>query len=138
MRKKDVKIDGQPPLRPTAHGRRALHYSPAPSGRRPAIAIPVAYKIFSSGMSSIIGKESIGNNIPYKRFQKALKALNLGNNGYTQYSFKQLSNINRLNNGWTLAEIMKANRQSSIFQTEKYLKDITRVTDISNKEIPVI
>jgi integrase len=99
---------------------------------------PKNYFLFSSSISSIIGKESIGNNIPYKRFQKALKALNLGNNGYTQYSFKHFSNINRLNHGWTLAEIMKANRHSSISQTEKYLKDITRVTDISNKEIPAI
>jgi hypothetical protein len=56
-------MGGQPPLRPMAHGRRALHYSPAPSGRRPAIAIPVAYKIFSGGMSCIIGKEAIVNNV---------------------------------------------------------------------------
>lgn len=86
----------------------------------------------------IVGSESIGNNRPYKRCVTALKKLNLNGKGYTLYSFKHTSNIMRLNNGWTLAEIMKANRHSSIAMTEKYLKKINRITDISKKAIPKI
>ena len=84
------------------------------------------------------GEKSIGVNRPYKRLTIALKKLQLDGKGYTLYSFKHYSNIERLNNGWTLAEIMKANRHSSISMTERYLKDISKQTDISKKPVPAI
>ena len=86
----------------------------------------------------IIGPKSIGSNNAYKRFVKALKALELQGKGYTLYSFKHFSNIQRFHNGWTLPEIMKINRHSSIAMTEKYLKHLNRDTDISKKEVPSI
>jgi len=87
---------------------------------------------------TIIGPTAITSNNAYKRLIKALKALKLHEKGYSLYSFKHYSNIQRLNNGWTLSEIMKANRHSSISMTEKYLKHITRDIDISKKEVPSI
>ena len=90
---------------------------------------------FSEG---IIGPKSTGSNNAYKRFVKALKALGLQGKGYTLYSFKHFSNLQRFHNGWTLPEIMTANRHSSIAMTEKYLKHINRETDISKKEVPRI
>lgn len=92
----------------------------------------------TSDSATIIGAKSIGANNAYKRFVKALKAVGLTGNGYTLYSFKHFSNIQRFLNGWSLAEIMKANRHSSIAMTENYLKHINRDTDISDKEVPSI
>lgn len=92
----------------------------------------------TSNAETIIGSSSIGSNRPYKRFRKALEKLNLHDKGYTLYSFKHYSNIERLKNGWTLTDLMKANRHSSIAMTEKYLKKIKQTTDISNKEVPKI
>ena len=87
---------------------------------------------------TIIGPKPIGANVAYKRFVKALIAVNLSGKGYTLYSFKHFSNIQRFHNGWSLAEIMKANRHRSIAMTENYLKHINRDTDISDKEVPSI
>ena len=92
----------------------------------------------TSTSESIIGEVSIGSNKPYKQFVKALKKLNIDKKGYTLYSFKHYSNLQRLNLSWSVAEIMKANRHSSITMTETYLKDINKVTDISNKSVPKI
>lgn len=92
----------------------------------------------TSDSEAIIGSKSIGANTAYKRFVKALKAVGLVGKGYTLYSFKHFSNIQRFHNGWSLAEIMKANRHSSIAMTENYLKHINRDTDISDKEVPSI
>lgn len=92
----------------------------------------------TSTSDTIIGEISIGNNKPYKQFKKALKILNLDNKGYTLYSFKHFSNLQRFHAGWTIAEIMKANRHSSITMTETYLKNINKVTDISKKDVPKI
>lgn len=58
--------------------------------------------------------------------------------GYTLYSFKHYSNIQRLGNGWNIAEIMKANRHGSVSMTDNYLKEITRDTEISKKAVPAI
>jgi hypothetical protein len=69
---------------------------------------------------------------------QVLKKLNLHEKGYTLYGFKHTSNIQRLNNGWTPAEIMKANRHTDIKSTLEYLKKITNQTDISKKEVPSI
>jgi integrase len=92
----------------------------------------------TSNSDNIIGEVSIGNNKPYKQFKKALIKLNLNEKGYTLYSFKHYSNLQRFNSGWRLAEIMKANRHNSISMTETYLKNINKVTDISKKEVPKI
>lgn len=92
----------------------------------------------TSKSNDIIGEVSIGSNKPYKNLVKALKILQLNNKGYTLYSFKHFSNLQRFNNGWSLAEIMKANRHSSISMTETYLKNINKVTDISKKKVPKI
>ena len=88
--------------------------------------------------NEIVGPKSIGSNRAYKRFKAVLKILKLTGKGYTLYSFKHYSNIQRLLNGWNLAEIMVVNRHSSIAMTEKYLKNITRDIDISQKEFPAI
>jgi integrase len=96
------------------------------------------YFYLTSKYENIIGEVSIGKNKPYKQLIKALKILNLNEKGYTLYSFKHFSNLQRFNSGWSLAEIMKANRHSSISMTEKYLKGINKVTDISKKEVPKI
>jgi hypothetical protein len=92
----------------------------------------------TSKSESIIGEVSIGSNKPYKQFVKALIKLNIDKKGYTLYSYKHYSNLQRFHNGWTVAEIMKANRHSSITMTETYLKDINKVTDISQKVVPKI
>ena len=92
----------------------------------------------TSFSEEIIGPKSIGSNNAYKRFVKALNALELQGKGYTLYSFKHFSNIQRFKNGWTLPEIMKINRHSSIAMTERYLKHLNRDTDISKKEVPSI
>lgn len=92
----------------------------------------------TSTSDKIIGEVSIGSNKPYKQFVKALKKLNIDKKGYTLYSFKHYSNLQRLNLSWSVAEIMKANRHSSITMTETYLKDINKVTDISQKVVPKI
>jgi integrase len=91
-----------------------------------------------SNAQSIIGETTLGNNIPYKRFKKALKNLGLINKGYNLYSFKHFSNIMRYNSGWKLTEIMKVNRHSSITMTEKYLRNINRDIDLSDKPVPKI
>lgn len=92
----------------------------------------------TSKSDTIIGPVSMGSNTPYKRFIKALGVLGLLGKGYTLYSFKHYSNIIRVQNGWNLAEIMKVNRHSTVTNTEKYLKDLSRYTDISKKEVPSI
>lgn len=101
-------------------------------------AYPKEYYITSKDINLIVGKENIGVNYAYNRFRAALTKLNLHEKGYDLYSFKHFGNIQRLNNGWTIAEIMKANRHSSFSMTEIYLKKITQQTDISKKEIPKI
>ncbi len=92
----------------------------------------------TSNSDTIVGASPISSNNAYKRFVKALKSLGLQDRGYTLYSFKHYSNIQRLNNGWKIPQIMKANRHSSASMTDKYLRDITRETDIKQKAVPMI
>jgi integrase len=99
---------------------------------------PSHYYLFSNDYKTITGEQTAGNNRAYKRFVKALEALNLSGKGYTLYSFKHTSNINRYNAGWTLPQIMKANRHSSIAMSEKYLRNLTHQTDISELSVPGI
>jgi integrase len=91
-----------------------------------------------SNTDTIIGEKPMGANRAYKKFIKALDALKLRDKGYTLYSLKHFSNLQRFNSGWSLLEIMTANRHSSISMTENYLKHINRDTDISKKEVPAI
>ena len=100
---------------------------------------PKFFYIVSNDEQNIVGAAPIEPDKIYKRLvEQALKKLNLKNKGYTLYSFKHTSNIKRFNTGWTVTEIMMANRHSDVQSTLKYLKDITRQTDISKKEVPSI
>lgn len=77
-------------------------------------------------------------NRPYKRFVTILTKLGLDKKGYTMYSFKHFSNVKKFLAGWTVAEIMKANRHASIEETENYLKDLLDFVDTTKKAIPSI
>jgi len=88
--------------------------------------------------SAIVGPEAINPKRPYDRVVSALKKLNLEGKGYTLYSFKHYSNIKCFRNGWELDELVKRNRHTDIEQTLRYLKDITRFIDITDKEVPQI
>lgn len=92
----------------------------------------------TGSLVSIIGETKVGDGTPYRRFIAHLEKLKLLNNNYTLYSFKHTSNVKRFMAGWTLAEIMIANRHASLEQTENYLKDLTKFVDISKKEVPAI
>ncbi len=92
----------------------------------------------TSTSDSIIGAKSIGSNNAYKRFVKVLKALGLDKKGYTLYSFKYYSNVRRHLLGWKTSDVMAANRHSSLFMTEKYLKNINLYNNISEKDVPAI
>lgn len=99
------------------------------------IGINPDFFLFSND-DEIYGDIPYSVNRPYKRFVKILKSLGLNGKGYTLYSFKHYSNVKKYLSGWSLAEIMKANRHSSLEQTEKYLKDLTDFVDISDKTVP--
>jgi integrase len=99
--------------------------------------LPKHYYLISHS-DTIAGEIPLGSNRPYKRFVKVLKKLGLKGKGYTLYSFKHYSNIQRLNSGWGIAEIVTANRHSDVSMTDKYLKHINRITDISQKTVPSI
>ena len=86
---------------------------------------------------NFITEQRIGENTPYERFKKCLKALKLTDKNYTLYSFKHFSNVKKFKAGWTLAEICSANRHSSLVETETYLKDLLKFVQ-SNKVIPAI
>lgn len=91
-----------------------------------------------SNNNTIFGATPRGSNVPYKKLKKALKHLNLEDKGYNLYSFKHYGNIQRYNSGWTMAEIMKVNRHTTLTMTENYLKNITLNLDISEKKVPQI
>jgi integrase len=94
---------------------------------------------FLTGSSTnIVGEKRVGENTPYNKLFVVLKKLKLDNKGYDLYSFKHTSNIKKYLNGWTLSEIMKANRHTSISTTEIYLKKLGQFVDIKTKVIPVI
>ena len=97
---------------------------------------PQDYFLFGD-TTNIIGRNRIGENTPYNRFQKCLIELNLTNKNYTLYSFKHLSNVRKYLAGWTIAEICAANRHSSLVETETYLKDLIKFIPVT-KPIPVI
>ena len=88
--------------------------------------------------TNIVGEKRVGENTPYNKLISALKKLELNDKGYDLYSFKHTSNIKKYLNGWTLSEIMKANRHTSISTTEIYLKKLGQFVDIKTKAIPVI
>ncbi|RTZ04794.1 site-specific integrase [Flavobacterium sp. GSP6] len=88
--------------------------------------------------TNIVGEKRVGENTPYNKLISTLKKLELNDKGYDLYSFKHTSNIRKYLNGWTLSEIMKANRHTSISTTEIYLKKLGQFVDIKTKAIPVI
>ena len=92
----------------------------------------------SGSTSNIIGENKVGENTPYNKLVSALKKLKLEGKGYDLYSFKHTSNIRKYKSGWTLAEIMKANRHTSITTTEIYLKKLGQFVDVQTKPIPLI
>lgn len=98
---------------------------------------PSQYYLTGSS-SNIIGENKVGENTPYNKLISALKKLGLNNKGYDLYSFKHTSNIKKYRDGWTLSEIMKANRHTSISTTEIYLRKLGQFVDTSAKKIPVI
>jgi integrase len=79
-----------------------------------------------------------GTNTAYYKLTSALKFLKLDNKGLDLYSFKHTSNENRFNEGWKPSEIMKANRHTTINQTDTYLKGLTKRTDISKLTLKAI
>jgi integrase len=87
---------------------------------------------------NILGPNKVGVNTPYQKVIKALKKIGLDNKGYTLYSLKHTSNIVKHNNQWSIAEIMKANRHTSLENTLVYLKKIGIHLDLREKIIPVI
>ena len=86
---------------------------------------------------TIISEKRVGENTPYNRFQKCLKATKLDEKNYTLYSFKHFSNVQKFKAGWTLAEICSANRHGSLVETETYLKDLLKFVK-NDKTIPKI
>jgi len=88
--------------------------------------------------SVLFGDVSYQANRPYKRFVKILERLNLSNKGYTLYSVKHYSNIQKYLAGFSVAEIMVCNRHASLSETENYLRDLVQFVDVSKKLIPTI
>jgi len=102
---------------------------------------------------NIIGETQVGVNTPYDKLMAALNNIDkqdvidnprikagerIINQGYDLYSFKHTSNIKKYNAGWTLSQIMKANRHGSISMTEIYLKKLGTFTDTKHLEVPAI
>lgn len=84
------------------------------------------------------GNTPYQSNRPYKRFVKILDKLGLSNKGYTLYSVKHYSNVQKYLSGFTVAEIMVCNRHHSLAETENYLRDLVSFVDVSKKLIPSI
>ncbi len=103
--------------------------------------------------TNMVGAHQVGVNTPYEKLITALKRIDkqdleenpaikhedrIINKGYDLYSMKATSNIKKYNSGWTLAQIMKANRHGSISMTEIYLKKLGVFTDTKHLEVPDI
>lgn len=86
----------------------------------------------------LFGNTPYQTNRPYKRFVKILNNLGLDNKGYTLYSVKHYSNVQKYLCGFTVAEIMVCNRHHSLAETENYLRDLVSFVDVSKKLIPSI
>jgi integrase len=103
--------------------------------------------------TNIIGEVQVGINTPYQKLITSFKNIDkkeslenpylkdsekLQNKGYDLYSFKHTSNIKKYNSGWTLAQIMKANRHTSVSMTELYLKKLGAFTETKHLNVPAI
>lgn len=99
-------------------------------------APPNSYLFCNDGV--LWGNTSYQANRPYKRFVKILERLRLNNKGYTLYSVKHYSNIQKYLAGFSVAEIMVYNRHASLSETENYLRDLVQFVDVSKKLIPTI
>ncbi|WP_313235764.1 tyrosine-type recombinase/integrase [Sphingobacterium multivorum] len=86
----------------------------------------------------LYGYDPYHPNRPYKRFVKILTDLGLSNKGYTLYSVKHFSNVQKYLSGFTVAEIMVCNRHHSLAETENYLRDLVQFVDVTKKLIPTI
>ncbi|WP_185216282.1 tyrosine-type recombinase/integrase [Sphingobacterium mizutaii] len=86
----------------------------------------------------LFGNTPYQANRPYKRFVKILSNLGLDNKGYTLYSVKHYSNVQKYLAGFTVSEIMVCNRHHSLAETENYLRDLVSFVDVSKKLIPSI
>jgi integrase len=102
---------------------------------------------------NIVGEKQVGVNTPYQKLMTALTNIDkkdvlenplikaserIISKGYDLYSYKASSNIKKYNAGWTLSQIMKANRHSSISMTEIYLKKLGTFTETKHLEVPAI
>ncbi|WP_316826218.1 site-specific integrase [Pedobacter miscanthi] len=87
---------------------------------------------------TFFSEKQIGENTPYNQLVKCLEAKKLNKLGHDLYSIKHTSNISRFKKGWSLDEIMKANRHTNIQQTLTYLKKITFETDLSKMDLETI
>jgi integrase len=94
------------------------------------------YFLFGS-TTNIVGPTHIGENTPYTRFRKCLVALKLDDKDYTLYALKHFSNVSKRKAGWTFDDIARANRHSSIAETETYLKHLMKYAP-NDKVIPPI
>jgi len=103
----------------------------------PFVGIDEQYYLFTSS-KCIYGSKPFHTNRPYYKLRNIFVKLELDKKGYTMYSFKHYSNVKKFLAGWSLAEIMKANRHASIEETENYLKDLLDFVDIADKEVPSI
>ena len=103
--------------------------------------------------TNIIGEKQVGANTPYQKLMSAFEKIDqmellknpglkdserLMNKGYDLYSFKHKSNVIKYLNGWTLAQIMKANRHTSLSMTEVYLKKLGTFIETKKLSFPAI
>ena len=87
---------------------------------------------------NIIGTRRIGENTTYEHLMVALRALGLDKKSYGLYSFKHTSNIKKYLAGWSIRQIMKANRHTNEATTEVYLKGLGVRINIKDIPIPLI
>lgn len=86
----------------------------------------------------IIGKNKIGENTPYNRFRKALETLNMHEQNFDFYGIKHTSNIHRYQQNWSLPEIMKINRHTSLLMTMEYFKGLGINIDMHQRTVQPI
>lgn len=96
-----------------------------------------AYKEGLKAYLSGLREKEFHRGTMLKKLVKCLEATGLDGKGYTLYSFKHTSNVNKYLAGWTIAEICAANRHKSLVETETYLKALLKFAPVT-KEVPSI
>lgn len=86
------------------------------------------------------GKDLLYRNYASNFFrEEILKPIGMyDNKGYNLYSFKATSNCHKLLDKWSLIEIQRLNRHSSITATEKYIKKIKKYIKLEENTVRVI